>query len=735
MIRLPSDAFERFFQISGDLMGLVRLSDGKFERANPAMSEVLGWSEAELEGMGPGELLHPDEVSEAAARLGRAGSATVPRGRSQFRMRCKDGQYRWVEWQGVPYQEAGLLFVYGRDVHEEKLLELALRRSEERLRIAQDATALGVFDFDILTGTIAWDRRLYELWDLPEGSMVDYSIFMNGLHPDDRESTQLAVQESMDPQGSGVYRAQYRVRGRWILAIGRSFFEDGRPVRMVGTVQDVTERHEAAQELIETARRFRSMFENAAVGMAHVSLDGMLVRVNQRLCEFLGYEEAELMRQSIEALTPEEDMRQDWGQAMRLLRGEIPHYSMEKRYRHRNGHLVWAQLTVALQRDEQGKPQQFISVVQDIEERKGAEAEQQRLREQLARSVDELQQVADSLPQLVWVSNREGLDEWHNQRWYEYTGVPSGASDGRGWEQLVHPQDLPEVLERWAFSLSTGTSYEAEFRLRRRDGAWRWFLGRAEPIVDENGAIQRWFGTATDIQDQKRTEEALRHSNQDLERFAYVASHDLQEPLRTVTTYSQLLQRQVGAELGEARGMYLRFIREGGERASRLVEDLLLFARTAAQQNDIVLPTDAKVAVQTALMNLQAPIKSTGAVIHVGELPTLPATEALLGQVFQNLLSNALKYHRPGVPPEVWIMAEQRAGEWIFSVRDNGQGIEEKYRGKVFELFARLHGNEVSGSGIGLATVKRVVERQGGRIWVESEVGMGSTFFFSLPVG
>jgi signal transduction histidine kinase/CheY-like chemotaxis protein len=238
----------------------------------------------------------------------------------------------------------------------------------------------------------------------------------------------------------------------------------------------------------------------------------------------------------------------------------------------------------------------------------------------------------------------------------------------------------------------------------------------------------------TDVTARKRGEAELLRANQDLEQFAYSASHDLQEPLRSVKIYSELLAERFGDKLeGEARD-FLDFVSSGATRMEMLVRDLLAYTQ-AGQLDRPVTPEDANAALNSALANLDGAIRASGAQVISERLPSLRVHATQLQQLFQNLVGNAIKYRRPEVAPVINVKARQEGESWLFSVSDNGLGIEAEYKERIFGLFKRLHtGDEYSGTGIGLAICQRIVERYHGRIWVESEPGKGSTFNFTLPV-
>jgi len=235
-----------------------------------------------------------------------------------------------------------------------------------------------------------------------------------------------------------------------------------------------------------------------------------------------------------------------------------------------------------------------------------------------------------------------------------------------------------------------------------------------------------------ELQVEKRTAE-LRQSNRDLAQFAFTASHDLQEPLRMMATYLKTLQEEYGDTLAEPARNWVELAIESGQRMQRLIDDLLSYAHVGTREEHFTA-LDTNEVVNQVVACLQTTIESNGASVTHDELPTVTADVTLMAELFQNLISNAIKFHGRE-PPVVHISARRAGGEWVFSVQDNGIGIDAKYVDRIFEIFERLHpSDQYAGSGIGLAVCKRVVERHGGRIWCESELGKGTTFFFSLPI-
>jgi light-regulated signal transduction histidine kinase (bacteriophytochrome) len=288
-----------------------------------------------------------------------------------------------------------------------------------------------------------------------------------------------------------------------------------------------------------------------------------------------------------------------------------------------------------------------------------------------------------------------------------------------------------------------------ELRALRRDGSTFPADLTFSPLQTDDGLLITTV--VRDITDRKRHEERIRRLNSDLERrvaartteltrsnealrqFAWAASHDLQEPLRMVMAYAQMLERKCAELVKGDSALYLKFITSGAQRLDTLLSGLREYMRTSDSGHQQLEPVDCNEAVQKAIDNVQSALTSAGAVVTHASLPIVEAVPVLLVQVFQNLIVNAVKY-RSAQPPEVYVSAQLDGGEWIFSVRDNGIGIHPDHHERVFGVFKRLHGNEFAGTGIGLAICKAAVDGLGGRIWVESKEGQGATFKFTLPV-
>ncbi len=372
----------------------------------------------------------------------------------------------------------------------------------------------------------------------------------------------------------------------------------------------------------------------------------------------------------------------------------------------------------------------------DLLARQAADLIERRRAEQAVRAGEERLRVAQTAAKIGifdW-DVRTNVNTWSPELEGLY-GLQPGCFGGtqEAWEKLVHPEDLEHCRGKVEEAFRTGLPMETEFRVIWPDHSLHWLAGRFQVYRDDDGKPVRMSGVNFEITERKRVESELRRANRDLEQFAYSASHDLQEPLRTLKIYSELLLKSYADATGE-NAEYLGYLRQAATRMEMLVRDLLDFTKV----NRVEISdeeTDAGAALSGALANLQGAIAESGAAVTFEALPRVRMAPSLLQQVFQNLISNAIKYRDPQRLATVHIGAQQRNGSWIFSVCDNGIGIESEYKEKIFGLFTRLHGaDRYPGTGIGLAICHRIVERYHGRIWVESEPGEGSDFRFSIPV-
>jgi PAS domain S-box-containing protein len=361
----------------------------------------------------------------------------------------------------------------------------------------------------------------------------------------------------------------------------------------------------------------------------------------------------------------------------------------------------------------------------------------QSLREEIeardAASEARLRSYFEAAPQGVVAVSPQGRIVLLNRRMEEMTGYTSAELLGKHLSMLV-----PERLREGFVPLtSQDGSGPWERIIRRKDGSE--FTAEAGHGEVAAGTETIAFCLINDITEHKhardeivRINSELRRSNEELEQFAYVASHDLQEPLRMITGYLQVLERRYGGKLDADARDFIHYAVDGATRMRSLINGVLGFSRAGTKSADLRLVFAGQI-VDHALLNLTTAVEESRAEVTVDQLPSVVTDPALLTQVFQNLIGNAIKFQKDQIP-RVHVSAVRQDGSWVFAVRDNGVGIDQEHADRIFRIFERLHGGEqYPGTGVGLAISKKIVERLGGRIWVESKPGEGSTFYFSIP--
>ena len=353
------------------------------------------------------------------------------------------------------------------------------------------------------------------------------------------------------------------------------------------------------------------------------------------------------------------------------------------------------------------------------------------------------EKVMESSSNAIYTLDPEGRFTTANRRTGEITGYDIEELMGLHWASLVEPEYLPELERMYQATVEDGTPIlSREVPLKRRDGT-RVHIMFSLAALSRAGTIFGVVGAAEDITDRKRAEvelearaEELVRSNRELEQFAYVASHDLQEPLRTVAGFAQLLAKRYEGKLGPDADEYIKYVTSGAQRMKSLIEDLLAYSRvTRAPVEPDVIELDEILA--NALANLRGATEAAGATVEVGKLPALRANPRQMTQLFQNLIGNAVKFRRDEVAPVIQVAALREGEEWHLTITDNGIGIAEKHIEQVFGLFQRLHGREkYAGNGIGLTICKKIVDLHRGRIWIgHAEPGPGTVFHIVLPAG
>jgi len=516
--------------------------------------------------------------------------------------------------------------------------------------------------------------------------------------------------------------------------------EDGRLTGAVVTFKDISERKKAEDIIRKGERKFRAIYEQAPTGIAILdSLSGRFTQINQKYCDIVGYSLEEMLDRTFQDITHPDDLQPDLDRMQQLLAGHVGSFQMEKRYIRKNGEVIWVHLTCVPLWLEPTDPRLHIAMVEDITLRKQGE-------KALQESKEWFRLLTEAIPQQVWTANSDGLLDYVNKRVIEYFQRPFEDIIGQGWQELLHPDDLPGCLTRWAEALETKKPYEIEFRLRRgRDQVYRWHLGRALPIFNQEGQVVKWFGTNTDITQLKELENQVRQS-QKMEAIGTLAggiAHDFNNILMGVVGYTELAKQKAGAN--EAVKRNLDEVLVAGQRAKELVRQILAFSRQAEQEWQ---PLELQLVVKEVCKFLRASLPATIEIRqNFTETPAVILGDPIqMHQVVMNLCANAeyamresgglleLKLeHVVGEPDGIGTHPDLKGGSYVrLTVRDTGSGMPPEVAQRIFEPFFTTKGFG-EGTGMGLAVVHGIVISHGGVIQVESESGQGTTFRVYFP--
>jgi PAS domain S-box-containing protein len=612
----------------------------------------------------------------------------------------------------------------------------ALQQTLSQLQRAEQIGQVGSWEWLIAANRVSWTDGLYKVFGLvPQEFGATYEAYLERVHPEDREYVRHTINQAF--HAGGMFEFESRIlrkdgEARSLSTRGEmSFAEDGSPLRMTGIAVDITDRKQVEEILRESEDKFKYVFDNSMIGKSITFPDGTL-NVNKAFCSMLGYSEEELKSKKWQEITHPEDIEASSQAIAPILAGEKDSARFTKRYLHKDGSIVWTDVSTVLRRDKEGKPVYFMTALLDITERKHAEQALQLENARFMRFVNSNIigiVIADATGKIILAN-----DYYLNILGVTREGFLGGNVD---WRKFTPPEWLPADEKAIAELREGGICEPYEKEYVREDGT-RVPVYIADAMLP--GPEEHIAAFILDITERKRAEEAVQRitddllrSNAELEQFAYVASHDLQEPLRMVSSYVQLLARRYQGKLDSDADEFIGFAVDGAKRMQNLINDLLAYSRVGTRGSGF-MPVSAEFLLEEAKANLQLTIEESGARITQDALPVVHGDPVQLASVFQNLLGNAIKFHG-SEPPCIHISAQQEAEHWIFSVRDNGMGIDPQFAERIFIIFQRLNDRtRYPGTGIGLAICKRIILRHGGRIWVQSEPGQGAVFYFTLPV-
>lgn len=849
---------------------------------NSQVYDALGYTPQEISELEPdfmAQVMHPDDFARFPTQISSLDSSKQGEiSKFQYRMRHKNGEWRWFSSQDRVYSrtvDGSVQQIVGiaRDITNRRQTEIALRESEERLKLATDASGIGMWFWNLAENTLEWTELGKAIFGRSLDDDLSYETFFDLLHPEDRDRTEDAVYEALANQTE--YCIEYRVvwsddSVRWILAKGRGFYDrDGEAIRMMGTVQDITAQKESEQRLKENEELLRLALFNAKAGTWDWDLIRDRVVWSSENYELYGIdpEIKPLHYQDWEYTLHPDDIETSNLEIEKVLSGETAEFKTEFRIIHPTAGIRWVLGIGNVTRNENGEPIRLSGLNLNISDLKETELALRQSKQQLRILLDslpifagflttegkvfevnqtaldvanlqpedvlekdfretywwsyspeiqsqidnaikraaagetvrfdiiakakdrnfivtdfgivpkfnsqgqveylvpfgmnvsdreaakqalkqreqELRLIIEVIPQQIWTALPNGETDYFNQRWQEYTGLNLKQGRKRGWKNIVHPDDLQEVSEKWTQAVEYGSNYNIEARLRRTDGKYHWFLVKARPLRNSRGEIIKWYGTNTGITRIKELEQKLLQQTEDLtnanrlkDEFLAIVSHELRTPLNPILGWSQLLA--AGRLNAEKTAVGIKIIGRNAKLQTQLIDDLLdvsriLRGKLNLDQNILNLESIIRSALTT--VNLSAEAKSIQIeTIYEANILQVLGDAGRLQQIVWNLVSNAIKFTPEG--GRIIIKLKRVGSQGQIQIEDTGQGIDAEFLPYVFDRFRQAEGSntrQYGGLGLGLAIARHLTELHGGTVTVSSPgKGKGATFSVKLPL-
>lgn len=745
--------------------------DGSVVYYNSRIKEFAGATKSSEGNWSWGGLLHFDDQQPTL----KAWSEAVTHGgiyEKEHRVQMKDGSFRWHLSRAFPQKnEKGEIiswFGTATDIHEQKLVEEKIKEAEERWRTALEATEIGTWEFDPTTKKFFLSDVAKKIRGFGSEMNKPFELHRETIHPDDVENVDNAMQAALKRGTEETFSMEYRVfklssaQWCWIRSVGRVTVNDvGKPQRVIGIMQDVTERREAEEKLQYLA----TLTQNIADAVVGTDTNNNIVNWNKGAEKIYGWSAAEVMGKpskevfATQFLSSQDE--KDWLQQF----NDKGQWQGEVLQKHKDGTIISVLASIAKVTDVNGKHIGGVAVNKDI-------TEQHNAAQLLKESEERFRLLTNTVPQIIWIRSNDNVLEYLNDQWYNITGqTPYEGLQNR--MDMMHPDDREPMEEKWAKAFKTGEAFNAEYRLKiKQSEEYRWFFCNIQPLKNKDGVIIKWIGAASDIQHfkdisvllkqevedrttelsrlnlalQKQTEE-LRRSNEDLQQFAHVASHDLKEPLRKIKTYGSRMFDEFGDILPEKAKSFLEKMDSAATRMASMIDGVLGYSMLGATQQ-VMEAVDMNNVIRQIENDLEIVIDQKKAIIQHQDLPVIEGSAILLYQVFYNLINNSLKFSRENVVLKITISAKKLATDDIktlallpgkeyvaITVEDNGIGFDQQHAEKIFKTFTRLNSKDkYEGTGLGLSLCQKIAERHNGIITAKGVLHEGASFQIVLPI-
>lgn len=699
------------------------------------------------------KLIHEDDLMLVQKTI-QESAKTLKEWNLEWRIYRADGALRWHKGKGVPTKNKDGSTTWDTvvlDITEHKLKKLELKKLNEQLIHAQKIAKLGYWYWDMRELSFNCTDVIYDIFDLEKkNSKLFVSDIADTLSREElKKITQdrdLAIKENREFKTENKITSKKGIV-KWIRQIGNFVLdENGQAVSFEGTLQDITESKLAALALEESILRYSYVTQATSDAIWDLDFKKGKIFWGDNYRKLFGHPFTNNADNDLKywesQIHPDDRKRVVDSFNACIDEGHIK-WNTEYRFKNIKKEYSYVVDRAFIVRDQDGKALRMVGAIQDVTEKVAAFDE-------IKKSNERFEKIAEATNDAIW--------EWdiENDLFYEGPGytklfgyeLTKPYGNLGVWKNYVHPEDYQkasDLAKRMKLD-TTVTSYSSEYRFLRKDGTYANVIDRIRILRDEKGIPIRILGALQDVTENKKYEASLEKLNQnlkkqaielsryneELEQFAYVVSHDLQEPLRMISSFLILLEKKYNPIIDDTGKKYIHFAVDGAKRMRQIILDLLDFSRVGRSDEELEI-IDLNGLIEGVKTVFRQEIERKNAEIISDNLPTIKNYKILIEQLFQNLIGNALKYQKEGNKPIIKISYEDQDKFYKFIIEDNGIGIDPEYFDKIFVIFQRLHGkSEYKGTGIGLALVKKIIDNLNGQIWVESKLDHGTKFIFTI---
>lgn len=729
----------KMFNFAPDLIVVLGL-DGYLKKVNPAACQLLGYTQEELCAKPYLNFIHPEHRDNYTKQFEKLLNTKLSY-YFENRNLTKSGKIKWLAWNAIYVSEDNNVYAVAKDITDKKELENLLKEANELARI-------GGWEVDLQNNTVFWSDITKEIHEVAQ----DYSPNMQtgmSFYKKGRDRTKITEYVEKTINEGNSWDDEFQIitakgNHRWVRNIGEAEFVNGVCIRMYGSFQDITEGKLVAEKIKESEARLAASQSVAKVGSWETDLINFDVIWSDETCRIFGVDNnltQTTHENFLKFVHPDDKEKVDKAFVASYTSGSIN--SIEHRIISADGVIKEVEERWFFKIDENGKPIRALGTIQDITARKRADQE-------LKNTEERRKLIMNSALDAIICIDKDGMITFWNPQAEQIFGWSENEVMGKLLSSIIIPEKFRAMHDNGMKTyLKTGKGAALNVLLElsaiRRNGTEFPVELTVLPILQDEDEFFCAFIRDITLrithenellklnEDLNKQKIELITSNKELEQFAYVASHDLQEPLRMVTSFLTLLEKRYNDVLDEKGLKYINFAVDGAKNMRQIILDILEFSRINDHQENYEL-IDLKDIIRDISLLQGKLIKEKRAEILFEELPKVYATRHYLIQLFQNIISNALKYSKDEVPLQIIIKSKEYNDYYQISIKDNGIGIEDEYYEKIFIIFQRLHGKDkYQGNGMGLAIAKKIVDKLNGKIWVKSQVGIGSTFYINIP--